>query len=256
MSGLRAVFLDIDGVLIVAGQAVPGAATAVRALKERGLVVRFVTNNTRDSRQTLAARLRALDIPAEPDELVSAALATAAYLRQRGLTRCYILARGEVLTEFADLLAPAEEATGVVIGDAAEDFTYENLNRAFRALLRGAHFVAMHRNRYWQTPAGLALDAGAFVRALEYASGRRATVIGKPSPAFFRQALRSAGCPPEAALMVGDDIRTDIQAAQRLGLRTALVQTGKFRPTDLALGPQPDLVLPSVANLPDRLAAL
>jgi len=110
--------------------------------------------------------------------------------------------------------------------------------------------VALGLTRYWLADGGLRLDVGPFIKALEYASGREAIVMGKPAPHYFQAALSTLGVAPEQTLMIGDDIRGDIEGAQRLGIKTLLVRTGKFRPADLHLGIQPDGVLDSVVDLP------
>ena len=120
----------------------------------------------------------------------------------------------------------------------------------------GARLVCLHKNRWWQTARGPLLDSGAFVAGLEYAAGVEAELVGKPSPAYFEAALAVLGVAPEDAVMVGDDVESDVSAAQRLGLHGVLVRTGKFREDTLAVAsPAPDAVLDSVAELPAHLAA-
>ena len=105
--------------------------------------------------------------------------------------------------------------------------TYERLNRAFRMLLDGAELVTLARNRYWQANDGLMLDTGPFCAALEHASGKKAILAGKPSPAFFQAALASTGAAPSETAVVGDDLESDVGGAQRAGMRGVLVRTGK-----------------------------
>jgi ribonucleotide monophosphatase NagD (HAD superfamily) len=110
----------------------------------------------------------------------------------------------------------------------------------------------MHRNRAWRTAEGMQLDSGPFITALEEASGVRAITLGKPALPFFRQALRTLDLPPRQVLMVGDDAYNDLQPARKLGLRTALVRTGK--PVGDAEATMADIVLDSVAELPRALS--
>jgi HAD superfamily hydrolase (TIGR01450 family) len=179
----------------------------------------------------------------------------------------YVLASEDARQEFAGqrLLSHGEAATrgttaaAVVIGDSPEEATYDNLNRAFRLVLNGATLVGMHRNAWWLTPEGPTLDSGAFVAGLEFASGRKATVIGKPSPAFFAQGVRDLRKEVGRDLarrdiaMVGDDIRTDIRAAQRAGLRGIFVTSGKHSVADIETaatergGRRPDAVAADLA---------
>ena len=118
----------------------------------------------------------------------------------------------------------------------------------------GAEIVALHKGRYWQTEHGLQVDIGVFVAGLEYATGKPATVIGKPSATFFRMGLKDLGVDPESVVMVGDDIEADVGGAQRAGVRGVLVRTGKYRPDDLERSDlAPDAVITSIADLVDCL---
>jgi HAD superfamily hydrolase (TIGR01458 family) len=255
---LAAILLDIDGVLHVSGEAVPGGAEAVRELREGGHRLRFVTNNTTRARKRLAEELRGLGIDLDDDELATTPLAAGGLLAgQRILALTMEAVRGD-LAEHAELVE--RDADVVLLGGADETdetgrvFSYENLNRAFAELERGARLVCLHRNRWWQTSSGPMLDAGAFVAGLEYAAGVEAEVVGKPSRAYFEAALEELGATPEDAVMVGDDVEADIGGAKAAGLRGVLVRTGKYREETLAAAdPQPDAVIDSIADLPAAL---
>jgi HAD superfamily hydrolase (TIGR01458 family) len=126
-----------------------------------------------------------------------------------------------------------------------------NLARAFAELQAGAELYCLHKNRWWQTARGPLLDSGAFVAGLEYADQIEATVLGKPSPAYFKAALDALDSDAELTWMVGDDIEADIAGAQACGLRTVLVRTGKFRPDAVeATNVRPDGIITSIAALP------
>jgi HAD superfamily hydrolase (TIGR01458 family) len=254
--GIRGVLLDVDGVLRVDDTPIPGAAETIAWLERAGLAVRFLTNTSVRSRASLAANLRRLGLPIETDGLFTAASATASYLREVGARRIYLLVKGNVVDDFAAFEQADSEVDAVVIGGAEENFTYERMNRAFRLIDEGAELVAIHRNTWWMTERGPWLDAGAYVAALETATGRQATLIGKPAPRFFELALASMGVPPPNVLVVGDDVGSEVAGGHAVGCRTALVQTGKFRPTDLEKAAiMPDVVLPSIAALPSYLGS-
>ena len=255
---VRGVLLDIDGVLHVGWRVVPGADAALAALERAGMPCRLLTNTTTVSRASLGRRLRDLGLPVRDESLITAPLATAAYLRRRYPgARCYLIAKGDVADDLRAAgvnLVPDEDdpvAEVVVIAGAEEALTYERLNRAFRLLVGGAKLVAMHRNRAWRTDEGLTLDSGPFVRALEEAAGVRATTVGKPSLGFFRQGLRALGLAAAEVVMVGDDAVNDLAPARRLGMRTVLVRTGK--PVGEEETRYADLTLDSVAGLPRAL---
>ncbi len=256
---MAVVLLDIDGVLQVSCAALPGAAEAVRSLRADGHRLRLVTNNTIRSRAGLAAELHSLGFDVDAAEIETTPLAAAHALAG---SRVLALTASAIYEDLAGRVTLVErDADAVLVGGAEETdesariYAYDTLNRAFAELQRGARLVALHRNRWWQTARGPQLDGGAFVAALEYAAGVEAEVVGKPSRAYFEAALAEVGARPGEAVMVGDDVETDVQAAMALGLRGVLVRTGKFREESLAAAaPQPDAVLDSVRDLPGWLA--
>ncbi len=268
LAAVRALLLDLDGVIVLAGQAIPGATDAIAELERRRMPYRIVTNTSAVSRETLArwsAKLGA-PIPASRFEsaLSASAVWTARHFRDQPL---YVLASDDARSEFAGQRLLTHEEAGrrgataaaVVIGDSPEDATYDNLNRAFRLILDGAVLIGMHRNGWWLTPDGPTLDSGAFVTGLEFATDRPATIVGKPSAAFFSQGVRDLRRETGRDLarrdiaMVGDDVRTDIRAAQRAGLRGILVLSGKHGEADIEVaanergGRRPDAVAPDLA---------
>jgi HAD superfamily hydrolase (TIGR01458 family) len=233
---------------------VPGAAAAIAALRARGTPFRLVSNTTSRSRAMLVARLARLGIAVAPHEVWTAPLAAARVARAHGARRVLAL-----LPEPAweDLRAeglepvPAGAAEAVLVGDLGRAWTYDVLQAAFDVLQSGAPLVACSRDRYYRRDGALALDAGPFVAALEYAVRREALVAGKPSASFFHAAVASLGLGPAArVVMVGDDLWSDVQGAQGAGCAAWAVATGKFRPEDLASsGIAPERVLASVAEL-------
>lgn len=225
----RGVLLDLSGVLYVGDEAVPGAVEALARLRDAGLAVRFVTNVTRRPFEEILESLRALGFDMSADELLTAPRAARRYLEAHDL-HPYLLVHPALEREFADLARAPPDA--VLLGDAEKRFRYENLNRAFRLLMDGAPLLAMGDNRYFRDKDGLSLDIGPFVAALEYASDKRAVILGKPSADFFRVAVDALGCAPEEAVMVGDDALADVDGALAAGLQGILVRTGKYRDGD------------------------
>jgi HAD superfamily hydrolase (TIGR01458 family) len=276
LRGVRALLLDLDGVIVLAGKAIPGAADAIAELDRRAMPYRIVTNTSAVSRETLSRWSARLGSPIPASRFESALSASAAWTaRHFAAQPLYVLASEDARTEFAGqrLLsheeAGARDATAaaVVIGDSPEEATYDNLNRAFRLVLGGAALVGMHRNGWWLTPEGPTLDSGAFVAGLEFALGRKATVVGKPSPGFFAQGVRDLRTEAGRDLarrdiaMVGDDIRTDVRAAQRAGLRGIFVTSGKHSQADAETaaaergGRRPDAIAGSLAEVVAALDA-
>lgn len=252
----EAALIDVDGVLHIDGDPIPGAVDALARLREMGVPFRLLTNTTVRTRASLGNLLRGIGFAVEDEEIITAPVATAAYVRRRFPDQpCYAIVKDAVLGDFDGIsITNGTDARVVIVGGAEENFTYQALNHAFRLLLDGAALVAIHRNLWWQTATGPALDAGAFVKGLEHATGRRAIVVGKPAAPFFRAGFRALNLPPSRIIMVGDTHRQDVLPAMRLGTTGALVQTGSFRDIDLTHG-APDHLLASVADLPKLFAS-
>jgi HAD superfamily hydrolase (TIGR01458 family) len=254
LAGVEALLLDLSGVIYVEDEAVPGAAEALKQLREAGLPIRLVTNTTMRPRRAILDRLDRLGIEADPSELLTPATLARRRCEEAGYDSVSLV----VLDELREDLEGLEESEGrvdaVIIGDLGDRWDYQVLNRAFRRLMDGADLIALQKNRYWETAEGLSLDAGPFVAAVEYAADREAVVVGKPSEAFFELALSDLGVEPSAAAMVGDDVEADVGGALDAGIRGILVRTGKYREEDVrASGIEPTAIVDSIADVPDLI---
>jgi len=248
--------IDIDGVLTVSWEPIDDVPGALAEIRATGVPLRFATNTTTRTRAEVAELLGSAGMPVDVDEILTAPAATVAHLRREHPgARVFLLNTGDLTADLGGIDVVTEgPADVVVIGGAGVDFTHQQLNEAFRLILDGAAFVAMHRNIYWRTAAGLELDTGAYVRALEEATGVEPVVLGKPSPDFFGTGVAELGAEPSRVAMVGDDLHNDVLGARAAGLQGVLVRTGKFRQELLgASGEQPDLVIDSFADLPALL---
>jgi HAD superfamily hydrolase (TIGR01458 family) len=254
---VEGLLLDIDGVLTTSWRPLPGAVETIASLRRDAVPFRLITNTTTDSCAALARRLVDAGFDVRADEVITAVVATASYLgTAHPGAAVFVLTDGDPREDMAGvrLVPTPEDADVVVLGGASDDFDYETVNRVFRRLMDGAALVGMHRNRYWRTDRGWELDAGAYLAGLEAAAGIEAVTCGKPSAAFFEAALSRLGVPSDRALMVGDDIDTDVEGARAAGIRAAIVRTGKYRTGDEDRG-RPVAVLDSLASLPSWLAA-
>jgi phospholysine phosphohistidine inorganic pyrophosphate phosphatase len=254
---VRGILLDLDGVLYVGDDVVPGAADAIAWLRRHEIPHLFLTNTSSRPRAAIVAKLAGFGVDARAEQILTPATAAAAWLQESAVGRPALFVPDETASEFADLdPLPADAETGagcVVVGDLGQGWDFGTLNRAFRLLMREPRpvLVALGMTRFWRATDGLRLDAGAFVRALEYAAGATAVVMGKPDPGFYDLAVRRLGVPKSEVVMVGDDIRSDIDGAQHAGLAGVLVRTGKYTDADLHSEVVPESVLDSVADLPD-----
>lgn len=256
-TNLKAVLLDLDGVLYVGNEMIAGAEQAVARLRARAFTLAGVTNTTTTSRRSLAEKLHSLGIPlAEKELFTPAALAVQAI----GGHSAELFIRDALREDFKQIKEKSEKPDFVVMGDPGDEgYPPEMLKEIFVRVMGGSRLLALHKNRFWQRPDGLHLDLGAFVAAIEYATGEEATVLGKPSKTFFHGICEALGVEPAETIMVGDDVEADIGGAQLAGLKTALVQTGKYREEFVKQimrkkSIQPTVVIPSIAELPDALA--
>ncbi|EFB22004.1 hypothetical protein PANDA_006577, partial [Ailuropoda melanoleuca] len=259
---LKAVLVDLSGTLHIEDAAVPGAQEALKRqailqvqltnmLRSASVMVRFVTNTTKESKQDLLDRLKKLEFDISEDEIFTS-LTAARNLVEQKQVRPMLLVDDRALPDFKGI--QTSDPNAVVIGLAPEHFHYQILNQAFRLLLDGAALIAIHKARYYKRKDGLALGPGPFVTALEYATDTKATVVGKPEKTFFLEALRGTGCEPEEAVMIGDDCRDDVGGAQNVGMLGILVKTGKYRAADEEkINPPPYLTCESFPHAVDHI---
>ncbi len=256
MAPTQGVIFDIDGCLLKGAQAIPGAPDAVAALKARGLLVRYVTNDSSKRPEELAARLARAGIAAQPDEVLTSAGVAAAYAGQR-------FPGGRVLAVGAPALVEALERQGLrVVDDASADvvvvgrdpdFCYARLEAACRAIWRGATFLATNLDRRVPVQDGFVPGTGSMVKAVWWATATAPRVMGKPSRWAGRAAVHSLGLPAAAATVVGDQLQQDIRMGKVAGARTVLVLTGSSTREDVQLTSpryRPDAVLTDVGVLP------
>jgi HAD superfamily hydrolase (TIGR01458 family) len=247
MRSPSALLFDLQGVLIDERQPLPGAVETVTQARRRGLPIRFLTNTATRSQKALLDDLRELGFCPDPEELITAPLAALRWIEREGL-RPMILVHPAIAPLFA-----AHAGSGppdcVLLGDARDQLSFAHLNAALELLLQGAPLIGIGRNRRFREGGRWMLDAGAFLAALEYGAGCEAIVMGKPSAAFFREVTGSLALPPAACLMIGDDVEADVCGARTAGLQAALVQTGKYRITDLERLPSDAALLDSIGSL-------
>ncbi len=248
---INGVLLDLSGVIYFGDHVYPGTVEALSRLREAGLPIRFLTNTTRTPKQAIIDRLDTMGVQISDGELFTPARAARDWLARHKRSP-YLLVHPDLMKDFRGLAT--YDDTAVVIGDAGTGFTYDTLNAAFRELMGGAEFLALAANRTFRDDDGeLSLDAGAFVAALEFATKRSATVLGKPSSDLFSAALASMECQPGRAVMVGDDAEMDVSGALANGIaHGVLVRTGKYQAGDEArVDPGPTAVVADFAEAVD-----
>jgi HAD superfamily hydrolase (TIGR01458 family) len=237
---IKGLFFDISGVLLDGADLIANADKALNLVKQKGLPFRLLTNTSRQTCDTLLRRLNDAGLEVTKDTIYTAPLAAKDYIQNQNL-RPYCLIHQNLIPEFADL--DQNYPNAVVIGDAADDFNYETLNKAFRLCMEGAPLIAIGHNKYFKESGEFLLDAGPFVEAIEYACDIEAVITGKPSRDFFDQVLNSIGLEANEVALIGDDIYGDISGARTAGMASRLVRTGKYRKDDeLKISPTASVV--------------
>ncbi len=247
----KAFLIDLDGTLYFKGEPYPGAIETVNYLRQEGYQLRFLTNTTAKTPRMLHEQMQALGFDIHENEIFNATYACLLYLRAQPDIRCHLMVDDAVKAFFNEISIDDNAPDFVVIGDYGEGFDFHALNHAFRLLMDGAELIALQKGLYWFSSEGIFLDCGAFVTLLETAAGKTAKIMGKPSETFFKMALDSLQLSASEAIVVGDDITSDILGAQTMEMRSILVKTGKFESSQLENSiAEPTWVLESISELP------
>lgn len=246
---MKGVIFDVDGVLTYQGRTYPGAVETVDFLRERGIILRFVTNSTLKSRKSCAEKLQKQGFSIQEEEVITASYATAVYLREKKPRSCWILLEGEGFDEFKEMNHECENPEYIVVGDYRDKFTFSNMNKALRLLLKGSKLIGMSQELVDTSMGDIELNVGSWVSMLERASGVEAVYIGKPHSYMFELALESMRPDKNEVVMVGDKVTTDVLGAKNAGITSILVKTGEFVEEDLRLGIEPDFICDSVKNI-------
>ncbi len=252
---LRALLLDLDGVVYHGRVPVPGAVEFIRRWRGRGVGIRYITNRSGRTPEAVAAHLAALGVPCDPSEVVTSAVATALKL---GPCRAFVIGEPglvEVLGRHGIEVGDIDPACVIVGGDSTVD--YAKLTRAVRLVLAGARLIATNPDRLVNVETGVVPGNGAIVAAIAYATRAEPTVIGKPEPTLVQLALEQLGAAPDEALLVGDNLETDIEAGRRAGVRTVHLLTGISKPSDRSPGaPEPTWTARDFGELETLVARL
>lgn len=258
LQSIRGIIADMDGVVWRDDEAMPGAAEFFQHLNGRIAYV-FATNNSSRTVEHYVEKLNRIGIPAKPEQVISSAVATAAFLAEkypRG-SRVFVIGQEGLRTALEEqgfvLVDTQEPQAALVVCGTDRTFNYDKLKLAMRHILGGAVFIGTNSDKTFPVPDGLAPGAGSLLAAVEAASGVTPQIIGKPDRPMYDIALERLKTPPQQTLMIGDRLETDIEGALKLGMPTALVLTGVSTRADVAASPhQPDFV---VENLSELLSA-
>ncbi len=249
----KAFLFDLDGTIVDRDRPVEGALELLEKLRAMNIPFLIVTNTSRKSSFTVAYNLRKLGFRINSSEIFTALTAAKIFLQTRSVTRVKAVLTNDSLREFEGFLF-SSTPEALVVGDIGNSWNFDILNETFNVLLKHSPiFVATHKNRFWKTSSGPTLDLGPFVVALEYASGKKATVVGKPSNFFYTLAAKKLGVEKEDIVMVGDDLESDVKGALDTGIEAIAVETGKYKFQRNVVSITPPYVISSVKEILDIL---
>ena len=256
-TSLRAFFFDMDGVLSV-GKEAPrylGGRETVKRLKESGRKTFVLTNNSTQTREELHQNLADLGFAFDSSEILTSSYLTGLYLNDKfGKASFYLVGEAGLRRELEAAGHRSSDRPQAVVIGLDRQLSYEKLNNALRFLLAGALLVGSYGGSVYMSSQGPAMSAGPIVKALEYASDKKAVLIGKPSPRMFRLALRIANERADRAVMVGDQIETDLLGARKAGVHTILVLTGVEKRETIGRSKfKPDALIENVDDITDLL---
>lgn len=259
---LKAVILDIDGVIVRGWKMIPGTGKAVEKLRKMGLKIFFLSNNASRSRKSLCEKINKIGIRTEESEVYPASYATASYIAEKyPNAKVYAMSSGGIEEELAakGVRVVNDSSAGIVAVGFDRTMTYDKIAIGFRAIMKGALFIASNEDPSFPVEDGLMPGAGAMVGALRFSTGKNPdVVIGKPHTYMIEMILKDAGLKKGEVLLVGDRFDTDIRMAKRAGIKSVLVLSGISGEKDVKKNgkTRPDLILKDLSGLPGKIPSL
>ncbi len=254
ITGVKGILIDLEGVLYSDHNLIPGSIEVIKELKKNNLNLRFLTNTTTAPRKLIFNKLYDFGFDIKEEEIFTPIIATKNYLRDNRVKRIALITNIEIIEEFNDYEITQKNPEAVIMGDIYKNFKWDILDRIFKLVyLQNAALIALHQNKYSMRDGEVALDLGPFVKAIEYSSGKKSILMGKPEKNFFDLAVKDLNINNENILMIGDDISSDIEGSINANLKAIQVKTGKFQEKDLKYLTQPNYRLNSITELPKLL---
>ena len=248
--------IDMDGVIYKGSEAIPGAVEFINRLRENGHPFLFLTNNSQRTNRDVCYKLRKLGFNVNDEHIFTCAMATARYLASRKENgTAYVIGEGGLLTELHNVgYSIVDDHPDYVIIGEGRTIMLESVDKAINMIMNGSKLVATNLDPNCPIGNGkFRAGCGAFVAMLEFATGKQAFSVGKPSPIMMRMARKILGLTTDETVMIGDTMGTDILGAGSMGFTTVLTLSGVTRESDLdQYGYSPDFIVNSVRDLLDE----
>lgn len=245
---INALLIDFDGVLKIGSSPAPDVREFFDFINKNKIPACILSNSTLRTCDLVREFFTSHNIPINLPAIT--AFDAAVHFVKKNYKKVQVYCRDYLIHHFEGFIDESKPEA-IVIGDIEDKWNYEIMNDIFKKVFSGADLIAMHKNKYWNPHGELLIDAGAFVTGIEFAANKNATLIGKPSPLFFKSALESINFSSDSDFyMIGDDIENDIKAAQDIGGKGILIYTGKTKfPLDKSLNIKPDFEVKSLKEM-------
>jgi len=254
ITDVKGLLIDLEGVLYSDNKLIPGSIEAIKEFRKNNLKLRFLTNTTTTPRNLIFNKLQDFGFNIKEEEIFTPIIATKNYLRDNRVKKIALVTNVEIIEEFNDYEITQKNPEVVIMGDIYKNFKWEILDRIFKLVyLENSALIALHQNKYSMRDGKISLDLGPFVKAIEYSSGKRSILMGKPEKNFFDLAVKDLEIKKDNILMIGDDITSDIEGSINANLKAIQVKTGKFQEKDLKYSTQPNYRIKSITDLPRLL---
>jgi len=254
VSNIKALLIDLEGVLYSDNKLIPGSIDVIKEFRKKNLKLRFLTNTTTTPRKLIFNKLQDFNFDIEEEEIFTPIIATKNYLRDNRVKKIALFTNIEIIEEFNDYEITQKDPEVIIMGDIYKNFKWEILDSIFKLVyLENSALIALHQNKYCMRDGNISLDLGPFVKAIEYSSGKKSILMGKPEKNFFDLAVKDLGIVNNNILMIGDDITSDIEGSINANLKAIQVKTGKFQEKDLKYPNQPHYRIESINDLPTLL---
>ena len=266
-SNIRALIIDMDGVLWHGEQPLPGLIEFFQTLRELQIPFILATNNARQTQDQYVTKLASMGVRVDPKEILTSAMATALYLAEQNnpaQTRVFVigesgateplLERGFTLTDINDVNNGEKKGADIVVCGLDKTLTWNKLATATSYIRAGAQFIGTNGDVTLPTEHGFAPGNGAILAALQAATGVAPTIIGKPEPIMYQQAIAQLGVNSADTVAIGDRLDTDILGAVRAGIRSLMVLTGVSTEEDVkSIDYEPTWIMPDIRDVTHAL---
>ena len=244
----RGFLFDLNGVFYEDENIISGANETIDWLKKNSIPYKFISNNSTLSRKLFVEKLKKIGLNISISDVITSNYAGVLTIKKMGLKNCKLIMTEDAKLDYKKFQLQNKKIDAIVIGDIGEKWSFSLMNELMNDVINGAEIIALHKGKYYQSQGKLKIDCGAFVAGLEYSTSKKAISIGKPKKSFFDLAAFDLGT--NKICIVGDDLHNDIEGGQKMGYKTILVKTGKYRQNIFDKSKiKPDFCIPSIMEL-------